>query len=172
MLNNDEIKILCELYDGICIRDEHINSEGRNVISFKLNGKWSQRQTSAFRLEAYLNRKLAKDETVDHIDDDKTNDDISNLQVLSRSENISKAWANGVYAKNTKLFVDYLNSDANIESVSGELNGMAKLTNEQVVLYRNTHKQGLITKSQIIVETGMCRRSIENMLNCKTYINV
>ena len=51
-------------------------------------------------------------------------------------------------------------------------NSMAKLTNDEVRNYRFKFKHGLITKSQIISETGMCRRSIENMLNNKTYVNV
>ncbi len=42
-------------------------------------------------MEKYLGRKLKKWETVDHIDGDFSNDDLENLQILSRAENIRKS---------------------------------------------------------------------------------
>lgn len=39
-----------------------------------------------YLMELHLSRYLLPDETVDHIDRDHTNDDLSNLQVLSRRE--------------------------------------------------------------------------------------
>lgn len=47
---------------------------------------------SRFKMEQHLGRRLDKDETVDHIDEDVTNDDLSNLRVISRSEN-ARSWA-------------------------------------------------------------------------------
>ena len=41
-------------------------------------------------MEQYLGRELLDDETVDHKDDDFTNDDINNLQILTRIENSKK----------------------------------------------------------------------------------
>ena len=43
-----------------------------------------------YLLEQHLGRKLLPDETCDHIDGDFTNNDLSNLQVLTRRENILK----------------------------------------------------------------------------------
>lgn len=48
-------------------------------------------------MEIKLKRRLLDNETVDHIDEDKTNNDIDNLQVLTRRENIEKAFQNGTY---------------------------------------------------------------------------
>lgn len=42
-------------------------------------------------MEIQLGRKLLKDETVDHIDENKSNDDLNNLQILSRADNARKA---------------------------------------------------------------------------------
>jgi hypothetical protein len=39
-------------------------------------------------MEKYLNRKLKKSECVHHIDDDRLNNDISNLAILTRSEHM------------------------------------------------------------------------------------
>lgn len=42
-------------------------------------------------MELSLNRGLLKREHVDHIDDNKTNDDLNNLQILTPKENSYKA---------------------------------------------------------------------------------
>lgn len=39
----------------------------------------------------HLDRELEYWETVDHIDEDFTNDDMDNLQILTRAENIQKS---------------------------------------------------------------------------------
>ena len=44
-----------------------------------------------YLMEQHLGRKLGPDETVDHKDDDFTNDSLDNLQILTRVENIKKA---------------------------------------------------------------------------------
>ena len=41
-------------------------------------------------MAVHLKRHLNDDEHVDHIDEDKTNDDISNLQIMSNAENSAK----------------------------------------------------------------------------------
>ena len=54
------------------------NSKGKKTISFP-----------KAIMEVYLGHKLGKDDTVDHIDRDKTNDAISNLQVINRKTHAS-----------------------------------------------------------------------------------
>ncbi len=44
-------------------------------------------------MEQHLGRELLPEETVDHIDEDFTNDAIENLQILSLSENAKKSAA-------------------------------------------------------------------------------
>lgn len=41
-------------------------------------------------MEQHLGRQLLPEETVDHIDGDFTNDDLTNLQLLSLADNIRK----------------------------------------------------------------------------------
>lgn len=41
-------------------------------------------------MAVHIGRRLEKHEEVDHIDNDRTNDDIANLQILSRVENRAK----------------------------------------------------------------------------------
>lgn len=44
-----------------------------------------------FLLQQKIGRELVGDETCDHVDEDFENDDLGNLQVLSRAENASKS---------------------------------------------------------------------------------
>lgn len=51
------------------------------------------RQTKSYPrylMEQHLNRELLPSETIDHIDNDKTNNNISNLQILSLKDNAKK----------------------------------------------------------------------------------
>ncbi len=41
-------------------------------------------------MSIYLGRRLEKDDHIDHIDGDRTNDDLENLQVLSTPEHVAK----------------------------------------------------------------------------------
>lgn len=44
-----------------------------------------------YLMEQHLGRKLTDDETVDHIDEDYTNDDISNLRIITRVDNSKRS---------------------------------------------------------------------------------
>src|SRR5687767_8198058 len=76
--------------------------DGRKRITiYEDDGTTHSMQYCKYLMECKLGRKLTKDETVDHIDDDKTNDDINNLQILSRADNTAKE--NRRRAKQRKL---------------------------------------------------------------------
>lgn len=61
------------------------------VIYDNVTGKKTTMSYPKYLMEQHLGRKLEDWETVDHIDEDFTNDDLSNLQILSRQANASKA---------------------------------------------------------------------------------
>ena len=69
-----------------------VNSQGRNSVCL-YNSKTKQRFTTSYArylMSVHLGRYLNEDEEVDHIDNDKSNDVIENLQILSRQNNIRK----------------------------------------------------------------------------------
>ena len=69
-----------------------INPEGRKtVILYNNNKNRSSVSYARYLLSVHLNRYLSKDEHVDHIDNDKTNDTLSNLQILTPIENNRKS---------------------------------------------------------------------------------
>ncbi len=68
------------------------NSEQRKtVILFNSKHDRSSVSYARYLMAVHMGRFLSENEHVDHIDDDKTNDVISNLQILSQAANNKKA---------------------------------------------------------------------------------
>lgn len=68
-----------------------INPEGRRtIILFNSKKDRSSVSYARYLLSKHLGRYLLPNEHVDHIDNDKTNDDINNLQILTIAENNRK----------------------------------------------------------------------------------
>ncbi len=67
--------------------------EQRNMIFLVPIDPSKKRTTISYAryvMSVYLKRRLGPHEQVDHIDDNTTNDSLTNLQILSRQENIQK----------------------------------------------------------------------------------
>lgn len=73
------------------------NPEGRKTVIL-YNSQKDRTSTSYARyiMSVHLGRFLTPSEHVDHIDEDKTNDDIDNLQLLTQTENSKK---NGLHKR-------------------------------------------------------------------------
>lgn len=65
--------------------------KGRKYVTIHCDGKKTSMLYSRYIMEQKIGRKLEYDETVDHIDEDFTNDDISNLKIETRSDNAKKS---------------------------------------------------------------------------------
>lgn len=70
-----------------------------HLVIKKDDGKLTSMSYPKWIMENYLGRKLTTDETVDHIDNNPLNNDISNLQILSREANARKAVVPAEYIK-------------------------------------------------------------------------
>lgn len=69
----------------------NINKEPRRVVSLIRNdGTRTSISYARYLMSCYLNRYLNKSEHVDHIDNNKLNDAIENLQILSAKDNNNK----------------------------------------------------------------------------------
>ena len=66
--------------------------KGRRYVNIVYdNGKKTTKMYARYLMEQHLGRELSPEESVDHIDEDFTNDSIENLQVLSLAENSRKS---------------------------------------------------------------------------------
>ena len=68
-----------------------VNGENRRtVILYNSKSERSSTAYARYLMSVKLGRYLLESEQVDHIDEDKTNDDLDNLQLLSMHENVVK----------------------------------------------------------------------------------
>ena len=70
----------------------------KTLVLFNTQKERTSTQFARYILAVSLRRYLSIDETVDHIDGNKTNDSLDNLQILSRRDNIKKS-AKGIQVK-------------------------------------------------------------------------
>lgn len=73
------------------INGPYIRKDSRSHICIVHDdGRKQTKSYPRYLMEQHLNRELLPSETIDHIDNDKTNNNISNLQILTLSENTKK----------------------------------------------------------------------------------
>ncbi len=137
--------------------------DGRRRIQLfnNVTKKSAVRQYAKILLEISIGRRLVGNETVDHEDNDKTNDKIDNLRILSKSVNCRIA------AIGNKHSLGFKQSEK--QKRSGDKNGMAVLTNEQVSEIRWKFFQRRITRNWISWKTSLDRRSVCRVLAGQSY---
>lgn len=69
----------------------YTRKDGRKHVILYENGVRTTMSYPKYLMEQYLGRNLQPWETVDHIDEDFTNDSLDNLQILSVQANIDKS---------------------------------------------------------------------------------
>ncbi len=139
-------------------------------FSMKLiNGKRKSVQYARLLLECSIGRRLIGNETVDHIDGNVANNEIYNLQVLSKSDNCRKgsndinrrkvAEINSIRMKGNKIAI-------------GNDNGMAKLSDIQlseIRIFQRDHYRG---QDKILADQyGVSRELISKIRRGKVRIN-
>ena len=68
----------------------HKKEQRNMLIVIRGDGTRTTTPYARYLMSVKVGRLLTKDEQVDHIDEDKTNDDIDNLQILSNYDNVQK----------------------------------------------------------------------------------
>lgn len=91
--------LLSKIYKDAIIYGPYFNkSTGRWIVEIDTNNQKERINYARFKIQEYLGRLLTTLEEVDHKDENKTNDDISNLQILSKEENVIKT--HQIYTQN------------------------------------------------------------------------
>ncbi len=70
----------------------------RRVNKYKVNGKRAMPMQHVLIMEQHIGRKLQEGEVVHHIDRDRSNNDLSNLQLTTREEHSKLHYEHGDYS--------------------------------------------------------------------------
>jgi predicted RNA-binding Zn-ribbon protein involved in translation (DUF1610 family) len=78
------------MYEGYKVHGPYTNREGRRMVSLTLDKKVETTAYARYLMECHLGYKLPKGIDVHHIDGDKLNDVIENLELKNHSEHCSE----------------------------------------------------------------------------------
>lgn len=65
----------------------YTNNKNRQFIIKVINNKRKTQSYPRYLMEQFLGRSLTSDEEIDHIDNNHLNNDLTNLQILSKQDN-------------------------------------------------------------------------------------
>lgn len=95
---------------GGILKQYHNLKNGYSYIGLYKNGKHSQKRVHVLVMNAFnpINKAPGydKEHTIDHIDGNKSNNKLSNLEWCSQSENQIRAYNMGINGKSTKKVID------------------------------------------------------------------
>ena len=148
------------------------NKDNRKFVILTVDGRKITKLYAKVKLEIKLGRLLSRDETVDHKDDDVTNDKFANLQLLSMLDNVSKGHRTG--ALHTRGAVRYSKSaigrQKTSERTQGERNNRAKFTNQEARRLRIDFAKGRHTVTDIMKLYDVSDRTVKSLLSGRTYV--
>jgi hypothetical protein len=120
-------------------------------------------------MECHLKRRLGDDETVDHIDGN--NNDICNLQILSRVANALKAFDDG--KSSSDHLVNYSKSqagrDASAERFRANNPNAVFDDHATIIKIRNDYKGLVASETELAIQFGVSKRAIYNLLVGNSY---
>ena len=102
----------------------HVGNEGRKLITLKkFNGELVGTSYARYIMAVKLGRFLTDQEEVDHIDNNKTNDDPNNLQILTPEQNREKQRLHYINNVQQKFELVCPNCGCNFSLTEREMNG-------------------------------------------------
>ncbi len=177
LLDDDKVLALYPEYQKVC-GPYTSKQDGRQRITLVGRDDTNRaiRRTVSFPkalLETSIGRRLSDGETADHIDENFENNQLTNLQVLTRAQNAIKSHFYG--ASTAQHLIDYSKSDEgrvkSSERMSGDNNVNSKLNNDEVPILRYKYVTGELTKKEICNYYDITRKAVENMLSGRSYTN-
>lgn len=85
-----------------------IKKAGYHIVVLSKKGKLKQFTVHRLVAEAFFNM-IPKNLVVDHIDGNKSNNHLYNLQLITQTENVRKTWVGKTHSKETKIKISEAN---------------------------------------------------------------
>lgn len=139
---------------GVILKPKR-KSNGYMEVNLKYNNKGNSKYVHRLVCEAFLG-DIPKDMCVNHIDGDKSNNNLSNLEVVTYSEN-------SIHAFENKLKIPH--------RMLGENHPNSKLTNSDVLKFRSLYANG---KSAVEISNkyGVNKSTLRNVLCRNTWTHI
>lgn len=159
------------MYENYRKLGPYIRKDNRKIILIEINKNWKTVSYPKYLMEEYLKRFLLKDETVDHINADFTDNRIENLQILSRAENSAKSHKDGT-AHSGSLNLNEAQRNTRSNRIKGEKNPSSKFDEKTVLELRLKFKNKEISVRDIMEKYHVNEKTTRSMLKGKTYCDV
>lgn len=150
----DEGKTFSDKYNTRRELKPRLNKKGYYYINLCKDGKYKSFEIHRLVAKHFLSNF---DETlqVNHIDGCKTNNNVTNLEMVTQSENLQHASKHGLF-----------------NSVKGEKHWCAKLTEEQIKEIKQKYIPKVYTQQMLADEYNVSRSTIKFILKGKTWKHI
>jgi hypothetical protein len=134
----------------------YLNNRGYMIVSLYKDGNRTNRSVHRLVASHFIDNPRHL-EFVNHINGDKTDNSISNLEWCTSSENSKHAILTGLRKP---------------PMTRGERIGLSKLTECIVKIIREEYAAGLVSYEELAYEYGVAKSTIERVINRKTWRHV
>lgn len=150
----DDGKIFSDKYNTRRQLKPRINKKGYYYVNLCKNGKYKSVEIHRLVAKHFL-PNFDESLQVNHIDGCKTNDNVSNLEMVTQSENLQHAYKNGL-----------------LKIKIGEDHWCAKLTEEQIKEIKQKYIPKVYTQQMLADEYNVSRSAIRFILKGKTWKHI
>jgi hypothetical protein len=142
-------EVISTVYGKTRILKGYVVPKGYRTVGLSTNDKRSDKRAHRLVAQAYLSN-YSETLEVNHIDCNKLNNCVDNLEMCTRLENQQHAAANNRYR-------------------TGKAHHNSKLTSEEVILIKSLYPS--LSQRTLAKLFGVCQRSIWHIFNLKTWRN-
>ena len=128
-------------------------SHGYLVVRLRKNNKVHQKYIHRLIATTFIDNPNPKNTVVNHIDGNKLNNNINNLEWTTIGRNVSMAWGAG------------------LNDCRGAKNGRAIVNEDDVREMRKLHKEGKTIK-ELAITYGLSRNATSCIVNYKTWTHI
>lgn len=141
------------------------DKKGYKRVGLQLNGKLHTKKVHRLVAEAFIPNPENKP-CVNHIDGNKANNVVENLEWVTHKENVKHAIDNNLFSFQTP------EKSVNIKPKKGELNGFSVLTERQVLEIRSKFKPRIYTREKLSEEYKVTTSCIKDVISRKSWKHI